>query len=96
MRKLRVLVMNLPPDNAVSRQRAGHAWSQTHFQLADLYDAILRTVEWKQKPKPYPRPEPLTESAESAGPTVRAAKPVKLRPGQLSLAQMMMRMDESG
>lgn len=65
LRKLRVLVEGLPPQNALARARAGHHWTDMEYLLALLVDGvsastvgIRRALGAKDpRPKPIPRPD---------------------------------------
>jgi hypothetical protein len=62
-----VLVQHLPPGGAAYRAVNGHGWTEAHYMLADLYDAVAenttavyRSVAGRGKrvsnPRKYPRP----------------------------------------
>lgn len=65
MRRLRVLVENLPPDGARARAHKGHAWTDDTYLAAIIADrvaetgvGIIRALGGKaSRPKPLPRPD---------------------------------------
>jgi hypothetical protein len=79
LRRLRVLVENLPPDSATVRARIGHNWSVDQMLLADAVDALrFWRCEWlyshdAHPPEPDPIPRPGVESAEDRRAAQRAA-----------------------
>lgn len=64
LRRLRVLVENLPPDSATARTLRGDPWGPLEHLLADVYDAVAQAGvnvarsngASAKKPKPHPRP----------------------------------------
>ncbi|AQW55298.1 hypothetical protein ACIQPP_05615 [Streptomyces violaceusniger] len=64
LRKLRVLVENLPPDSATVRAANGHHWSHLHYAAADTRDLVelllVAFINANRDPKksPIPWPEP--------------------------------------
>lgn len=64
LRRLRVLVEQLPPESRTMRKLRGDPWGPVEHLLADVYDAIMnagvmvaRSNQAKvKKPKPHPRP----------------------------------------
>lgn len=64
LRQLRVLIQHLPPDGALARSRRGHAWSDTHYLLANVVDAVqfgtyaLAGVQGAKPKKPRPQLRP--------------------------------------
>lgn len=65
MRRLRVLVENLPPNGARARALKGHPWTDDTYlaaitadRVAEAAAGIIRALGGKaSRPKPLPRPD---------------------------------------
>jgi hypothetical protein len=76
LRRLRVLVQNLPAESATARAVIGHDWTPEALLLADLVDVVrFLRAEWLMAHEANPdRPEPIPRPGVTTAQDRRAAQ----------------------